>query len=181
MSVTTSLRIGDRVPDFTLPDTEGTVHRLHDGSAPATVILVTCNHCPYALAWHERLMAVAADDAARGVRFLAICGNDAQRFPRDSLEAMRRRVREERWPMPYLHDATQEVLRSLGASVTPELYVLDAELRLRYHGAPDAGHDDPGQNARWLRDALDALLARREVGTAETRPVGCSIKWKPAG
>jgi hypothetical protein len=155
------------------------MHTLSDVSAPATVVLVTCNHCPYALAWHERLMAVADDYAERGVRFVAICGNDAERYPRDSLEAMQRRVREENWPMPYLHDATQEVLRSYGSSVTPELFVLDADQRLRYHGAPDASHDDPRQNARWLRDALDAVLAGREVETAATRAVGCSVKWKP--
>lgn len=166
MAVAASLGIGDGVPDFTLPDTEGASHSLHEGSAPVTVVLVTCNHCPYALAWHDRLMAVGHDYEGRGVRFLAICGNDAGRFPRDSLEAMRRRVREERWPMPYLHDATQEVLRSLGATVTPELFVLDADRRLRYHGAPDAGHDDPGQDARWLRDAT--RVPRR--GRAALRP-----------
>jgi len=124
-------------------------------------------------------MAIADDYAGRSVRFLAICGNDADRYPRDSLEAMQRRVRDESWPMPYLHDATQEVIRSYGASVTPELFVLDAGLRLRYHGAPDGSHDDPRQNARWLRDALDAVLAGRGVKTAETRSVGCSVKWKP--
>jgi len=181
MPVTASPRIGDRVPDFTLPDTEGRTHSLSGVSSPATVVLVTCNHCPYALAWHERLMAVAADYAGRGVRFLAICGNDAERYPGDSLEAMRRRVREEGWSLPYLHDATQAVLRSYGAAVTPEVFVLDAEHRLRYHGAPDASHDDPGQSARWLRDALDAVLEGREVATAETRPVGCSVKWRPGG
>jgi AhpC/TSA family len=178
MAVTASLGVGDRVPDFTLPDTEGMPHTLDEGSTPATAVLVTCNHCPYALAWHDRLMAVARDYEGRGVRFLAMCGNDADRYPRDSLEAMRRRVREERWPMPYLHDATQEVLRSLGATVTPEIFVVDADRRLRYHGAPDSSHDDPGQNARWLRDALDAVLAGREAEPAETRPVGCSIKWR---
>jgi hypothetical protein len=150
-------------------------------SAPATVVLVTCNHCPYALAWHQRLMAVADDYAGQGVRFVAICGNDGERYPRDSLPEMRRRVRTEHWAVPYLHDATQEVLRSYGATVTPELFVVDADQRLRYHGAPDRSHDDPRQNARWLRDALDAVLAGREVETAETRAVGCSVKWRPGG
>ena len=80
--------------------------------------------------------------------------------------------------MPYLHDATQEVAREYGAKVTPDVFVLDAEARLRYRGAPDGDYDDPAQRAAWLREALDAVLAGRDPDTGETAPVGCSIKWK---
>ena len=80
--------------------------------------------------------------------------------------------------MPYLHDATQEVAHAYGARVTPDVFVLDAERRLRYRGAPDGDYDDPGQHAEWLRDALDAVLAGESPARAETKPVGCSIKWK---
>jgi hypothetical protein len=80
--------------------------------------------------------------------------------------------------MPYLHDGTQEVARAYGAKVTPDVFVLDAERRLRYRGAPDSDYDDPAADARWLRDALDAVLAGSEPARAETKPVGCSIKWK---
>jgi peroxiredoxin len=174
-----SLEIGDLAPRHSLPDTDGALHDLGDaGGAPATVVIFTCNHCPYALAWHERLMAAGADYSARGVRFHAVNPNDAERYPRDSYEAMRVRVEQEEWTMPYLHDAGQEAARTYGARTTPDVFVFDAEGRLAYRGAPDADHGDESQNAAWLRDALDDLLAGRGVARPQTEPVGCSVKWK---
>jgi peroxiredoxin len=171
--------IGDRAPGLELPDTEGTRHSLADAEgAPATVVFWTCNHCPYALAWHDRLVDAGRDYADRGVRFLAVNSNDAERYPADSYEAMRDRVAGEEWPFPYLHDESQEVARAWGAKVTPHLFVLDSEHRLRYAGAPDPDYQDPSREAVWLREALDALLAGEEVARAETKPVGCSVKWK---
>ena len=174
-----TIPIGDQAPAFDLPDTEGRRHALGDGVAgPATVVVFTCNHCPYALAWHERIAAAASDYADRDVRFLAINSNDASRYPRDSLEAMRERVKSEGWEVPYLHDESQEVAHAFGAKVTPDVFVLDSEGRLRYRGAPDADYSDPSQNAAWLRGALDAVLSGSEPAEPETEPVGCSIKWK---
>ena len=170
--------IGEQAPSFELPDTEGAIWPLNGAEAPATVIVFTCNHCPYALAWHERIADTARDYADRGVRFLAVNANDAERYPADSLQAMRRRVSQESWPMPYLHDASQEVARAYDAKTTPDVFVIDSSGKLRYRGAPDSDYDDPGQRAAWLRDALDAVLAGRKPEPAETRPVGCSIKWK---
>ena len=169
--------IGAPAPDFKLVDTAGRTWS-SDGEAAATVIVFTCNHCPYALAWHERLADAARDYADRGVRFLAINANDAERYPRDSYEAMQRRVADEDWPMPYLHDSTQAVARAYGAQTTPDVFVLDGGGVLRYRGAPDADYDDPGQRAAWLREALDAVLAGEPPPRAETKPIGCSIKWR---
>jgi peroxiredoxin len=171
-------QIGDPAPEFELPDTDGNRWTVPDGGAPATVVVFTCNHCPYALAWHDRILEAARDYADRGVRFLAINPNDAERYPRDSLQAMKDRVAAERWPLPYLRDETQEVAHAYGAKTTPDVFVLDSAGALRYRGAPDGDYDDPGQNASWLREALDAVLAGREPSRAETKPVGCSIKWK---
>lgn len=171
-----SLAIGQQALDFKLPDTAGRMHS-PDGK-PATVVVFTCNHCPYALAWHDRIMDAARSYSDRGVRFLAINSNDAGRYPRDSFEAMKRRVDDERWTVPYLHDESQEVARAFGAKTTPDVFVLDSDRRLRYRGAPDSDYDDPSQNAAWLRQALDAVLGGGEPERAETRPVGCSIKWK---
>ncbi len=177
-----AISIGAEAPDFSLPDTNGETWSAYDSGpsapSPATVVVFTCNHCPYALAWHERIAQVARDYAARGVRVLAINSNDADRYPRDSYQAMKDRVAREDWPMPYLHDATQEVARDYDAKVTPDVFVLDGEGRLRYRGAPDSDYDDPGAHAAWLRDALDAILDGEEPSRAETKPVGCSIKWK---
>jgi len=172
-------KVGGPAPALELPDTEGSVHTLPmPGEAPATVVLWTCNHCPYALGWHDRLVEVGRDYGARGVRFLAVNSNDAERYPHDSLEAMRERVRDEDWPFPYLHDESQQAARDWAAQTTPHVYVVDADLLVRYEGAPDADHMDPALDAAWLREALDEVLSGREVSRAETEPVGCSIKWK---
>jgi peroxiredoxin len=170
--------IGERAPAFTLPDTSGDPHG-PDG-ATATVIVFTCNHCPYALAWHERIVEVANDYADRDVVMLAINPNDAERYPRDSAEAMLARVEQGEFDgVPYLRDESQQVARAYNAKTTPDVFVLDAEGNLRYRGAPDRDHDDPSQSASWLRGALDAVLEGRDPDPSETPPVGCSIKWRP--
>ena len=168
------MKVGDVAPEFALPATDGSIHS--PGGAP-TVVVFTCNHCPYALAWHDRLIGVACDYAGRA-RMLMVNPNDAERYPRDSLEAMKERVAADGgWPVPYLHDESQEVARGYGAEKTPDVFVLDGERRLRYRGAPDADYQDPSQDAAWLRSALDAVLDGREPEPPETRPVGCSVKW----
>jgi peroxiredoxin len=164
------VRLGERAPGFSLPGTDGAEH----SPAGTTVVYFTCNHCPYALAWHERLCDVAADYG--DVRFLAINPNDAERYPRDSFEAMKRRAGE--FNHPYLRDESQEVARAYGAKTTPDVFVIDADGVLRYRGAPDADYRDESLRARWLRDALDAVLAGRDPDPAETEPVGCSVKWR---
>ena len=173
-----SIQIGDSAPDFTLPDTEGREHSLQ-GHGAATVVAFTCNHCPYALAWHDRLLDVARDYDDRGVRVLLVNPNDAERYPRDSFDAMKERVADDGgWPAPYLRDESQEVARAYGARTTPDVFVVDGEGALRYRGAPDADYQDEGQRAAWLREALDAAVAGRAPERAETEPVGCSVKWK---
>jgi peroxiredoxin len=167
------VEIGEQAPTFSLPDTDGVEH----GPDGVTVVAFTCNHCPYALAWHERLLQVARDYPQ--VTLLAVNPNDADRYPADSYEAMRERVRSDGgWPMPYMRDESQEVARAYDAKTTPDVFVLDAERRVRYRGAPDQDHRDPEQNARWLRDALDAVGRGDEPNPAETEPVGCSVKWR---
>ena len=170
--------IAEKLPVFTLPATNGSEHAFPVEST-VTVVVFTCNHCPYALAWHERLLAVARDYAERGVQMLLVNPNDAERYPRDSFDAMRERVEADGgWPVPYLRDEAQEVARAYDAKTTPDVFVFDSDGVLRYRGAPDSDHMDEAQNASWLRAALDAVLAGRTPEQAETRPVGCSIKWK---
>lgn len=172
--------IGAPAPAFSLPDTAGAAHQ--PGGAPATVVVFTCNHCPYALAWHDRIGAVAADYADRGVRVIQINPNDSERYPRDSVEAMRTRVEQGDFDgVPYLRDETQEVARAYDAKTTPDVFVIDGQGILRYRGSPDGDYENPAQNAAYLRDALDAVLDGRDPDLAETTPVGCSIKWKQEG
>jgi len=167
------MNIGDQAPTFSLPDTGGEEH----GPDGVTVVVFTCNHCPYALGWHDRLLQVARDYPQ--VTFLAVNPNDSKRYPADSFDAMKERVGAAGgWPHPYLRDESQEVARAYGAQTTPDVFLLDADLRLRYRGAPDSDHRDAEQRASWLREALDAVLAGEQPARPETDPVGCSIKWK---
>jgi peroxiredoxin len=169
--------VGNQAPWFSLPDTDGALHELT--AAPASVVVFTCNHCPYALGWHERIIAVARDYAAHGVEMLAINPNDAERYPGDSLVAMRARVEAGDFDgVPYLRDEAQEVAREYDAKTTPDVFVIDAAGVIRYRGAPDADIDEQAQNAAWLRGALDAILGGRDPEPAETPPVGCTIKWR---
>jgi peroxiredoxin len=175
------LKIGDEAPSFALPDTAGESQELGEPSSEtaATVVYWTCNHCPYALAWHDRLLDVAREYSDRGVRVLGVNSNDADRYPQDAPEAMGQRVEQDGgWPHPYLYDESQQVARAFGAERTPEVFVFDRDLRLRYRGAPDADYEDPSLGATWLREALDAVLEGREPERPQTEPVGCTIKWK---
>jgi peroxiredoxin len=174
----TSTMVGKDAPELSLEDTEGERHELAAADSKATVVIWTCNHCPYARAWHDRLADVARDYVDRGVKFLAANSNDPDRYPGDSLEAMRERAEAEEWPFPYLHDPTQEAARAWNAQTTPHIYLIDASGTIAYEGAPDVDYQDPPLEAAWLREALDAVLDGREPARDATDPVGCSIKWK---
>src|SRR5215211_6241665 len=120
------MTVGEKAPRFDLPDTEGKRHAL-DGEARPTAIVFTCNHCPYALAWHDRILDVARDYEPKGAQILLINPNDAARYPRDSYEAMQQRVRDDGgWPAPYLYDESQGVARAYGAKTTPDVFLVDA-------------------------------------------------------
>ncbi len=169
-----TLSIGDAAPAFSLPAAGGGEDGLGD-TTPAVVVF-TCNHCPYALAWHDRILDVARDV---DVPVLLVNPNDGERYPRDSFEAMQERVAADGgWPAPYLRDEDQSVARAYGARTTPDVFVIGRDGTLAYRGAPDADHQDPGAGAAWLRGAVEAVLAGRPADPAETEPVGCSVKWK---
>ena len=172
------LSVGDTAPTFTLPDARGGDVTLDPSSALATVVVFTANGCPYALAWHDRIQQVARDYAGRQVAVVQIVSNDETGHPEDSLESMRLRTVNSEIAGPYLRDADQEVVAAYGATATPEVFVLDRQGVVRYHGAPDADHDNPAGNARWIRDALDDVLAGTTVRRPQTSPAGCSTKWR---
>jgi len=159
--------------DFVLRDVEGHEHRLSQLVADGPVVVVfTCNDCRHAQAWHRRMVDVARDYAPRDVRLLFV-------NPVDSLDAMRERATPEGGPELHLHDDAQEVARAFGAEVTPDVFVVDGDMRIRYRGAPDEAHEDPAANALWLREALDDVLSGVELRRPATEPVGCAITWRP--
>jgi redoxin len=150
--------------------------RLTDRAAVAVVF--SCNHCPYVRAWEDRLNDIARDYAPLGVAVVAINSNDAASYPADSFEAMGERAREKGFVFPYAQDASQAVARAYGASRTPEVFLLDGERRLAYHGAIDDSADPEEVRVPYLREALDAVLAGRPPAAADTGVVGCTVKWR---
>ena len=144
------------------------------------MLVQSCNHCPYVLAWEGRINAIQRDYADRNVRVVAVCSNDASTHPADSFDAMVEHAREAGYVVDYLHDEDQALARALGAERTPEVFVFDRERRLRYHGAVDDDRDEDLASAHYVRDALDALLEDREPSLADTPAVGCTVKWREA-
>lgn len=171
------LRPGETAPSFNLPDVDGTAHGFAPAGGAVSVVIFTCNHCPFSLAWHDRVQRAIRDYVAGGVRFLQINPNDPATNARDGVEFSRKRVAGGEFASPYLIDEGQQIARQWGARHTPELFVIDRSGVVAYHGAPDADVSDESGDAGWLRDALDDVLADRVPDPADTAPVGCSIKW----
>ncbi|MFQ6097927.1 MAG: thioredoxin family protein [Armatimonadota bacterium] len=175
-----ALSIGEKAPDFRLKGVDGKEYSLADfADKKAVAVIFSCNHCPYVQAWEQRLIDIQADYGNRGAQLLLICSNDAVAYPEDSFDKMAERAQRLGYNMPYLHDPTQETARAYGAEKTPEIFLLDSEGVVRYHGAPDDNYEDAAAvKQHYLRDALDAVLEGKEPTTATTPPVGCTIKWK---
>ena len=170
-----ALRLGDAAPGFDLPDVDGGRHALSDYDGKPFAVVFSCCHCPYVVAWEERLNEAARDFGGRS-GFVAVNSNAG--YLGDSLEDMARRSEERGFVFPFLYDETQEVARAYGAARTPEVFVFDAGHRLVYHGAPDSSHTDPDGAEPYLRPALDAAIAGAQPEVRETPPVGCTIKWR---
>jgi peroxiredoxin len=172
------LPIGADIIPFDLPGVDGQQYGPHSfADATALVVVFTCNHCPYAQAWEGRLIDLQRQYAQQGVAFIAINANDPAKHPGDSFEAMQERARDRAYPYPYLQDRPQTTARAYGAERTPEVFVFDRQRKLVYHGAPDDNSDIDQVQQPYLRDALDAVVGEQPVAVAETRPVGCTIKW----
>ena len=174
------LPIGAPAPVFNLPATDGSSYALSDLEGPVLVYIQGCNHCPYVIAYLERLKTLAEGYAPRGVRFVMVNSNDAEQYPDDGFEAMQRFATEHDLPFPYLFDADQNTAKAYRTFRTPEILVFGADRRLAYHGRIDDNAKEPGKaETSELRDALDALLAGEEIAEPETYAVGCTVKWKP--
>jgi peroxiredoxin len=174
------LKVGDKAIPFTLPGVDGKQHSLGQYTGKNAVVLIfSCNHCPYVRAWEDRMVQIQNDYARKGVQLIAINSNDAAKYPDDSFAKMKERASEKKFTFPYLHDETQQTAHSYGAERTPEVFLFDKEGTLRYHGTIDDNYDDPAAvKKRYLRDALDEVLAGTSISITEIRPVGCTIKWK---
>jgi len=174
-----AVALGSTPPRFDLPGVDDRRHSLDDyADAAALVLIQSCNHCPYVIAWEPRMNAIQRDYAERGVRLVAVSSNDAERYPADSFEEMKKRAADQQFAFDYLYDEEQTLARALGSQRTPEAFVFDRERRLVYHGAIDDNREEGAVTQHWLREALDAALEGREPAVAETPPVGCSVKYR---
>ena len=154
---------------------DGATHSLSDYEGTPVAVVFSCCHCPYVVAWEDRLDAVARDfDGSAGL--LVINANAG--YLGDSPDDMRVRAEEKGFAFPFLYDETQATASAYGATRTPEVFVFDAGHRLVYHGAPDSDHTDPGGADPYLRPALEAALAGTAPEVQETPAVGCTIKWR---
>lgn len=173
------LKIGDRMPHFSLKATDGLIvdsSIIHD---PILVVIFTCNHCPYAKAYEDRLIALQKHFDPEGVQFILINSNDAENYPDDSFLSMKERHDEKAFPFPYCVDESQAVAKSFDALCTPHCFVFDGKRELKYKGRIDDNWQEPKKVTEHnLKDAISALLQGEEPPAHEMNAIGCSIKWK---
>ena len=176
------LEIGNAVPAFQMAGTDGKIHSLKDYTAEskATVVVFTCNTCPYSKAYEPILIDMANHYESKGVQFVLINSNDPELKPGDSFGAMIELADQKKYPFPYLYDATQGVAKSFDALVTPHVYLVDDTQVLRYRGRVNDNRDTEQVKSHDLMQAIDAVLAGEEVEVTDTKAFGCGIKWKKA-
>jgi thiol-disulfide isomerase/thioredoxin len=173
--------MGSLAPNFALRGVDNRTHTLASfANKQVLVVMIWCNHCPYVQAYEDRVLRLQADYAGRSVQFVAINPNDNTDYPEDSFEEMVKRARVKSYNFPYLRDESQQVARAYNAICTPQIFVFDRDRKLRYHGRIDDSRDPALVRSHDLRDALDALVAGKQPAVQQTRPFGCSVKWKRA-
>jgi len=182
-----TLEIGDAAPDFKLPGVDGKEYSLADfAKSKLLAVLFTCNHCPTAQAYEDRILRLHADYKDKGMALVAISPNDALAVRLDelgyteygdSLEDMKKRAKDRNFQFPYLYDGeTQKTSLAYGVLATPQIYVFDQNRKLRYVGRIDDS-DVKTVTSHDARNAIDALLAGKAVPVEKTRTFGCSTKW----
>jgi len=183
-----ALAIGASAPAFDLPGVDGRQHTLKEFAAAKVLALVfTCDHCPTAQAYEDRIIKLHADYTSKGVALVAISPNDAAAVRLDelgysdlgdSLEDMKIRAKDRAFKFPYLYDgATQATAHAYGPVATPHVFIFDSERKLRFSGRIDDGENPAKITVNDTRNALDALLAGKPVAVDKTKVFGCSIKW----
>ena len=171
------VKVGDPAPDWKgIIGVDDKEHSLSDYKDAKLIVLVfTCNHCPVAKAYEDRLIALQKDYKDKGVQVIAVNVNN---IPEDRLDRMKERAKEKGFNFPYIYDSSQKMGHDYGARVTPHVFVLDSERKIAYIGAIDDNMDPAKVKKHYLRDALDALLDGKSPPVAETKAFGCTIKYE---
>lgn len=174
------LAIGDSLPDFELPATDGKTYSPADfEDADILVVFFTCNHCPYVIGSDEATRASADRFADRGVRFIGINSNNAETHPSDDFDHMKQRMDQLDFPWVYARDESQDVARAFGAERTPHFFVFDEDRKLIYKGrGVDNPRNAPNSETNDLDRTLEEATSGREVSIGVTSPIGCTVKWK---
>ncbi len=174
-------KVGDVATDFSLKNINGKKVSLKDfTSAKGFIVVFTCNHCPYAQAYEDRVLALDKKFKVKGYPVIAINPNNPDKVAEDSFENMQKRAKDKKYSFPYLLDEGQKIYPQYGATKTPHVYVLEKTANgnvVKYIGAIDDNYED-GKLAKkhYVEDAVNALLAGKEVPVKETKAIGCSIK-----
>jgi len=174
------LEVGDTAPNFSLKNVDGAMVSLDDyPDAKGFIVTFTCNHCPYAIMYEDRLIALHEKYAPKGYPVIAINPNDPEVQPDDSFEKMIQRAEEKEFPFAYLFDEGQEIFPQYGATRTPHVFLLDKERVVRYIGAIDDSANDPAAvSRRYVEEAIRAIDKGKEPDPTFTKAIGCSIKVK---
>ncbi|MEW6534998.1 MAG: thioredoxin family protein [Candidatus Auribacterota bacterium] len=172
--------LGSALPEFSLPGVDGKTYSKDSfADAKALVVVITCNHCPYAKASWPVLIGLQDEFKDKGVQFVGINPNDAEMFPEDNFDNMVIYSKELGINFPYLRDESQETARALEAVCTPDVYVYGADRTLYYHGRINDNWQKPDQvQEHSLKNALNSLLNGEPAPEDQEPSFGCSIKWK---
>lgn len=174
-------KVGDVATDFSLENIDGKMVSLSDyKDAKGYIVIFTCNTCPYAVSYEDRIIALDKKYAAKGYPVIAIMPNNPNMQKGDSMEAMKQRAQEKGFTFPYLMDKEQKISPQYGATKTPEVYVLQKMgqgNQVKYIGAIDDNYQDANAvNSKYVENAVDALLAGQAIKETKTRAIGCAIK-----
>lgn len=177
----TGYKVGDIATDFKLKSTDGKTVSLSDfKSAKGFIVVFTCNHCPFAKAYEDRIIALDKKYAKQGYPVIAINPNNPEKQKEDSFDLMKTRAKEKGFTFPYLFDEGQKIYPQYGATKTPHVYVLQKTAKgneVKYIGAIDDNYEEPtAVKEKYVENAVDALLKGQPVKVTETKAIGCSIK-----
>lgn len=177
------LNVGDKAVDFNLKNIDGKMISLGSNKSVKGYILVfTCNTCPYAQMYEDRIIELHNKYASQGYPVLAIQPNDVSKSPGDSFDNMKTRAQQKSFPFPYLIDETQEVTKTYGATNTPHVYILnklsESNFRVEYIGAIDNNSRNASAASKhYVQEAVESLLSGNEITSKSTKAIGCGIKW----
>ena len=176
----TGYQPGDKATDFKLKSVDGKMYSMSDyKDAKGFIVVFTCNHCPFAVKYEDRVIELAKKYKSKGYVLLAINPNDPAAQPDDSFDKMKARAKEKGFTFPYLFDEGQKIFPQYGATKTPHVFLLDKNLIVKYIGAIDDNVEDASAvKEHYLENAITALENGKEPAVPVTKAIGCSIKVK---